>query len=152
MKKFSDIRVFILDDDLIQLNLFEQQLLELGMRNVLTFRNEEDFLQKLYAQPEVIFISTYSDRFDASILSQQVRKKPLKTKIVFIVCQNEVSKIKEKMRLSFFEYVLKDYFQPTKTKQIFNEALKFSEKKPRFHKQLLKLLFPFFKKKHERFL
>lgn len=147
MKKLSNIRVFVLDDDLIHLNLLEQQLLELGVQNILTFRNEEDFLQKLYAQPEVIFISTYSKHFDASVLLQQIRQKPLKTKFVFVVYKKEMQKIKEKMRLSFFDYILKDHFQPIKTKQIFNEVIKSSETKPRMHKQLLRLLFPFFKKR-----
>jgi DNA-binding NtrC family response regulator len=146
MKKFSDIRVFILDDDLIQLNLLEQQLLELGVCNVLTFRNEEDFLQKLYAQPEIVFISTYSERFDAFSICNQMKKRELKTKFVFILLKKDVQKLKEKNHLLFFDYILKDHFQPTKTKQICNEVIKSSEKKPRIHKQLLKLLFLFFKK------
>lgn len=144
-ENLTNVRIFIIDDDLIHLNVFEQNLLNIGLHNIMTFRNMEDFKDKLYAQPEVVFVSTYSDKISPKQVYKNTKKTYPSAKVVFILSKATKQSISLKINHPNFEFIIKNKFQPEKIKTILENSQQPQKIKFKNFKNFLRFFFPPFK-------
>jgi CheY-like chemotaxis protein len=61
MENQQDVKIFLVDDDAFSLNLYEQNIRNLGYTNVTIFHSGVDCLNNLDQQPEIIFLDHNMD-------------------------------------------------------------------------------------------
>ncbi len=56
MDKLNKIKIFIVDDEILYLNIFAQHIRTLGYENIRTFEDGNECINSLAENPDVVFL------------------------------------------------------------------------------------------------
>lgn len=101
------MKIFVVDDDEFCLNLYEQQLNNLGYSNVYTFNNGHDCITALKEKPEIIFLDYGMDNMDGVEVLKKIKCTDSNIYVVFLSGQEDASVIVNSLKYGAFEYITK---------------------------------------------
>ena len=137
MANFPDLKIYIVDDDVFCLTLYNQFLKNLGYNNVTSFTSGEECLDHLNAGPELIFLDYNMEGLNGiEVLAQIKQADP--SVIVFIITGKEDAAVKdEALSQGASGYVVKSSLSPDKMKQVMEKMEEGYTPKPREAKKSL---------------
>jgi two-component system OmpR family response regulator len=104
--------IFIVDDDIIYLELLKNELTELKNIEVETFTSAEKCLEKMYKKPDLIILDFYLDTLNPENMNGHNALKEFyienpKQKIVFISSSNNEFLLEEYKRYRSVDFIVK---------------------------------------------
>ena len=101
------MKIFVVDDDEFCLNLYEQQLNNLGYSDVYTFNNGHDCITALKESPEIVFLDYGMDNMDGVEVLKEIKSTDSNIYVVFLSGQEDASVIVNSLKYGAFEYITK---------------------------------------------
>ena len=138
-------KIFLVDDDVLCLNLYNQFLKQLGYHNVHMFDNGNDCLTNLDTlNPAIIFLDYNMDDLNGIDVLKQIKKFNPSIIVLFISGQEDIEVAVNTIKHGALDYVVKSSLSTEKMKSIMEriEARMPPESAtPATQKSLLKRLF-----------
>jgi len=107
MKKTSDLKFFIVDDDPFYRMLYNQHLLNMGFRNNTLIENGEDCLNMLYLEPDVIFLDYDMQTSNGLEILQQIKLTHPNIYLLLISGQRNIKVAVKALKHGAFDYIVK---------------------------------------------
>ena len=122
MSIHQDLKIFIVDDDIFSLTLYNQFLRNLGYTNVTSFTGGEECLEHLDARPRLIFLDYNMEGLNGvEVLKVIKRLDP--TTIVYIITGKESAEVAaEALKEGASDYIVKSSLSPDKMKSIMEKV------------------------------
>jgi DNA-binding NtrC family response regulator len=122
MAHHPDLKVFIVDDDIFCLTLYNQFLQNLGYTNVTSFTGGDECLDHMNAFPELIFLDYNMEGLNGVDVLKQIKKNNPSV-IVFIITGKEDPIVAaEAIKYGAMDYVVKSSLSPDKMKAIMQKV------------------------------
>jgi DNA-binding NtrC family response regulator len=114
MATYPDLKIFIVDDDIFCLTLYEQFLRNLGYTNVKSFNAGDDCLAELKEQPDLIFLDYNMEGLNGIEVLKKI--KDINPAImVYIITGQESSVVAvEAIKNGAMDYIVKTSLSPDK--------------------------------------
>ncbi|MBL0132502.1 MAG: response regulator [Chitinophagaceae bacterium] len=141
METAAHLKIFVVDDDLFSLNMYQQHLSNLGFENVKTFDNGTACLLCLTEQPDIIFLDHGMDILNGVEVLKKIKRFNPDIYVVFISGQADVLTAVNSLKFGAFDYIKKgedDLRMIEKVMEKIQEIMVLMQKKK---KGLLKKLF-----------
>ncbi|MEP6725463.1 MAG: response regulator [Bacteroidota bacterium] len=144
LKRFT-ANIFLVDDDVLCLNLYSQFLKQLGYTNVHLFDNGNDCLTALDAfNPAIIFLDYNMDDLNGLDVLKQIKKFNPAITVLFISGQEDIEIAVNTIQHGALDYIVKSSISTEKLKTIMERVEKHMQPEtthPTAQKSLLKRLF-----------
>lgn len=118
MKNTSQLRVFITDNSVVTLNLYVKYFKDMGVTDIIPFRDMHDCINSLCFNPDVIFIEHTKDLLDNLAPLKEIKKTNPDTYLVIISGQENVGANHELLNDGPFDYIVKYGYEQMKIKNI----------------------------------
>lgn len=107
MKEYIKSKIFIVDEDIFSLNIYEQHIKNIGFLNVHSFTNATDCLNSLYQQPAIIFIEHVMSNANGIEVLKKIKAFNPDIYIVSISGESNCSIETDLLQCGVFEYIQK---------------------------------------------
>ena len=114
----SDLKIFIVDDDIFCLTLYNQFLKNLGYNNVTSFTGGDECLDHLSAQPHLIFLDYNMEGMNGIDVLKQIKRINPATIVYIITGQENPQVAAQAMDNGAADYVVKSSLSPDKMKTL----------------------------------
>jgi len=101
------LKIFIVDDDLFTLALYQQQLTNLGYQDITVHENGASCLNDLVLQPDVIFLDHGMDGMNGVEVLKKIKRFNPDAYVVFISGQDDVQTAVNSLKYGAFDYIVK---------------------------------------------
>ena len=114
-----NITIFLVDDDVLCLNLYQQFLKQLGYNNVRLFDNGNDCLDSIASQqPDIIFLDYNMDEMNGLDVLRQIKQVNPSIIVLFISGQEDIVIAVTTIQQGALDYIVKSSLNPDKLKSI----------------------------------
>ena len=141
MEQCEGLKIFVVDDDLFCLNIYEQHLFNLGYGNVAIFNNGIACLNSLVLKPDVVLLNHRMDILDGLEVLKKIKQTNPGIYVIFISGEGDAETTNKAFRYGAFDFIVKgdDDAQRIKTimSKIEDEGIIFRKQKEGFIKELL---------------
>ena len=118
LKRFA-ANIFLVDDDVLCLNLYNQFLKQLGYNNVHMFDNGNDCLAGLDEfNPDIIFLDYNMDELNGIDVLKQIKKFNPSITVLFISGQEDIEVAVNTIQHGALDYIVKSSLSTEKMKSI----------------------------------
>jgi len=107
MTKAKDFKIFLVDDDLFSLSIYEQNLRSLGYKHISTFQSGTDCLDQLTQKPDVIFLDYYLDVLSGFDVLKKIKHFDRNIYVVMVSVQGDMQMALDSLRYGAFDYLIK---------------------------------------------
>jgi len=114
MPQNNSPKIVLADDDLFCLSLYEQEIKNLGFKNVKACSSGTELLNNLEEAPDIIFLDYHLGDFKGLELLQRIKKYDPNIYVVFVSGQPDMKVTVELFKNGAFDYIIKDEFEPFK--------------------------------------
>jgi DNA-binding NtrC family response regulator len=114
MATYPDLKIFIVDDDIFCLTLYEQFLRNLGYTNVKSFNAGDDCLAELKEQPELIFLDYNMEGLNGIEVLKKIKAFNPDIMVYIITGQESSMVAVEAIRSGAMDYIVKTSLSPDK--------------------------------------
>lgn len=122
MATYPDLKIFIVDDDIFCLTLYEQFLRNLGYTNITSFTAGDECLQQLKEQPDLVFLDYNLEGMNGIDVLKKIRAYNPAI-IVYMISGQENSEVAAKaIRQGALDYIVKSSLSPDKMPAIMQRA------------------------------
>ena len=143
MDQLNELKIFVVDDEILYLSIFEQYLLNLGYKNVSTFQNGSDCLNKLLENPEVVFLDYSMGNMTGYDVLKKIKRFNPNTYVVMISGQNEIKPAVDTLKHGAFDYIQKGDNVESRIKDVMHRILVIRDALERSKPSFLKTIFQF---------
>ena len=70
----TDVKIFIVEDNQLYLNVIERYLLDLGCENIHKFTSGEACIDNLFLKPEIIFLDYYMENLNGLEVLYKIKR------------------------------------------------------------------------------
>lgn len=138
----NDLKIFIVEDDIVYLNLFEKYLLSIGFDNVIAFDNGLDCLNALEGKPDVVFLDYYMDVINGGEVLNKIKRFDPNIFVVMLSGQNDIKTAVNFLKSGGFDYLVKGDEDMEKVESVLRSVLdiksQMDNSKPSLIKRILK--------------
>lgn len=138
----EDFRIFVLDDDQFYLNLFKQQLINLGYENIQIFDNGNDLITNIHENPDIVFIDYKMDDMSGDEVLNKIKRYNPDIFVVVVSGQEGIKIAVDLLKQGAFDYLQKGDDELNKLKDVIqkiSEVKDYLERtKPGFIKRIFK--------------
>jgi len=114
-----DAKIFLVDDDVLCLNLYKQFLKQLGYNNIFLFDNGNDCLTHLdITKPDIIFLDYNMDELNGIDVLKQIKKFDPSITVLFISGQEDIEIAVNTIKHGALDYIVKSSLSTEKMKSI----------------------------------
>ncbi|HTL09805.1 MAG TPA: response regulator [Chitinophagaceae bacterium] len=114
-----DAKIFLVDDDVLCLNLYKQFLKQLGYNNIFLFDNGNDCLTQLdITKPDIIFLDYNMDELNGIDVLKQIKKFDPSITVLFISGQEDIEIAVNTIKHGALDYIVKSSLSTEKMKSI----------------------------------
>lgn len=121
MKANTDLKIFLVDDDVFSLTIYRQHLRNLGYKHIAVFENGLDCLNSLAQQPDIIFLDHQMDQLNGVEVLKKIKQFNPDIYVVFISGQSDVQTVINSLKLGAFDYIVKDNNDTGKMEEVLNK-------------------------------
>jgi DNA-binding NtrC family response regulator len=114
----SNIKVFLVDDDLFSLNIYRQYLENVGLKNIQLFLNGRICLNNLHQKPSMIFLNHPIDDSSSFELLQKIKQYRQTIYVVILSKQENINMAADAMKHGAFDYIVKGDNEIIKMKNV----------------------------------
>lgn len=138
----TDLKVFIVEDNELYLNVLERYILDLGYENLHKFTSGEACLDQLHLKPEIIFLDYYMDNLNGLEVLYKIKRFDPNIFVVMISGHDDVETAIEFLKNGGFDYIRKGEGDKSKIESVFKQIHEVREmiesQKPSLFKRLFK--------------
>lgn len=131
MAVYPDLRIFIVDDDIFCLTLYNQFLKNLGYSNVTSFTGGSECLDHLDTGPELIFLDYNMEGMNGIEVLKRIRETNPNIAVYIITGKEDPRVAAESVKQGAVDYVVKSSLSPDKMKVIMERVEELQAGKPR---------------------
>jgi CheY-like chemotaxis protein len=102
------LKIFLVDDDVFCLSLYEQQLKTLGYRNVHTFSNGHECIARLNEMPDIVFLDHDMDNLGGLEVLRIIKANNPDIYVVFLSGQEDSTVIAATLKFGAFDFIVKN--------------------------------------------
>jgi DNA-binding NtrC family response regulator len=117
-----DLKIFIVDDDIFCLTLYNQFLRNLGYYNVTSFTGGDECLDHMGAQPQLIFLDYNMEGMNGIDVLKQIKISNPSTIVYIITGQENADIAKSAMANGAADYVVKSSLSPDRMKALMTQV------------------------------
>ena len=143
MKTKDKLKIYVVDDEVIYLNLFEQLLLNEGYKDITTFENGDDCINNLQHNPDVIFLDYNMDNLSGYDVLKKIKRFDPNIYVVIISGQEDIKPAVNTLKHGAFDYIQKGDDVELKIPEVLSKVFKVSEAISNSRPGLLKKVFQF---------
>ncbi|MFT4664591.1 MAG: DNA-binding NtrC family response regulator [Ulvibacter sp.] len=140
----KNYKIFLVDDDLFCLNMYEQHLKNLGCEDISLFQNGTDCLNNLIEYPDVIFLDYKMDTLNGFEVLKKIKRFDPNINVVMISGQENLQTAIDTLKYGAFDYIIKGDQEIQKMEHVINRILALrrtiDKDKPSFFKKLFSFL------------
>ncbi len=103
METKDKLKIYIVDDEIMYLGVFEQYLLNGGFKDITTFDNGDDCINNLQNKPDVIFLDYNMDNLTGYDVLKKIKRYDPNIHVIMISGQEEIKAVP----LTIFKRVMK---------------------------------------------
>jgi len=103
----NDLKIFIVEDDVVYLNLFEKYLLSIGFDDVTSFESGLDCLNHVEEQPDIVFLDYYMDIINGGEVLNKIKRFNPNVFVVMLSGQNDIKTAVNFLKSGGFDYLVK---------------------------------------------
>ncbi|MFT4532802.1 MAG: DNA-binding NtrC family response regulator [Saprospiraceae bacterium] len=115
-----DYKIFLVDDDLFCLNMYEQHLRNLGFHDVLMFQSGTDCLNSLIEYPDIIFLDYKMDTLNGFEVLKKIKRFNPNINVVMVSAQEDLQTAVDALKYGAFDYIIKSDQEVEKMAQVIN--------------------------------
>lgn len=141
METLQSFKIFLVDDDVFSLSLYEQQVRNIGYQNVTTFDNGTACLNSLTQQPDVIFLDHGMDILNGLEVLKKIKRFNPNIFVVFVSGQEDIETAVNSLKYGAFDYIVKGHNEIHKISAVMGKIQAFRELMPRKEKNFLQKIF-----------
>lgn len=135
MAMYPDMKIFVVDDDIFCLNLYEQFLHNLGYTNITSFTTGNDCLDQIKEQPALVFMDYNMEGMNGIEVLKKIKAYDSHI-MVYIISGQEMSLVaKEALQYGALDYVIKSSLSPEKMAAIMKRVEQYYEPRRKEGKQ-----------------
>lgn len=113
-------KIFVVDDDLFSLNLYRQELENLGLNDISTFQNGSICLYNLFQKPAIVFLDYYMNDISGLEVLKKIKRFDPNIHVVMISGQENSQVAVEAMKFGAFDYLVKGDNEGEKISKVLN--------------------------------
>ena len=114
MPTYPDLKIFLVDDDIFCLTLYEQFLRNLGYTNVKSFNAGDDCLAELKEQPDLIFLDYNMEGLNGIEVLKKIKAVDPAIMVYIITGQESSVVAVEAIKNGAMDYIVKTSLSPDK--------------------------------------
>jgi DNA-binding NtrC family response regulator len=114
MALYPDLKIFIVDDDIFCLTLYEQFLRNLGYSNMTSFNAGDECLHQIKEQPALVFIDYNMEGMNGIDVLKKIKAFNPQIMVYIISGQENSLVAKEALQQGALDYVVKSSLNPDK--------------------------------------
>lgn len=126
-------KIFLVDDDLFCLNMYEQHLLNLGYSDIQKFESGTDCLNHLIEYPHIIFLDYKMDTLNGFDVLKKIKRFNPNINVVMVSGQEDIQTAVDALKYGAFDYIIKSDHEVSKMAQVIDRISKLEKviKKPK---------------------
>ncbi|WP_205513727.1 response regulator [Longitalea arenae] len=118
MANYPDMKIYIVDDDIFCLSLYEQFLRNLGYTNITSYNAGDECLGEIKEQPALIFMDYNMEGKNGIEVLKQIKAFDSHIMVYIISGQENSQVAREALQYGALDYVVKTSFSPDKMASI----------------------------------
>jgi DNA-binding NtrC family response regulator len=122
MATYPDLKIFIVDDDIFCLTLYEQFLRNLGYTNVTPYNCGDECLSKLKDQPDLVFLDYNMEGMNGVEVLKRIKAFNPSISVYIISGQENSAVAAEALKHGALDYVVKSSLSPDKISGVMEKA------------------------------
>ncbi|MCC6371729.1 MAG: response regulator, partial [Bacteroidia bacterium] len=138
-----NLKVFITDDDVFSLNIYEQYLLNMGFNDIHLFQSGVDCLNSLHQNPDIILLDYNMDVMNGFEVIEKVKRYNPNIFIVMISGQENINTAIQVLKYGAFDYIIKGEDVEYKIKNVIQRILLIQEEIKKNNSGIIKKLFSY---------
>ena len=123
MENQTQLKFFIVDDDVFCAKLYEQFLNNINCNDIVYFDNGKDCLLNLNQNPDIIFLDHNMDDLSGFEVLKKIKRYSPNIYIVMISAQENIKTAVDALKYGAFDYIIKDSNVTDKMTQVINKIL-----------------------------
>lgn len=130
MATYPDLKIFIVDDDIFCLTLYEQFLRNLGYTDVTPFNCGDECLSQLKEQPGLVFLDYNMEGMNGIEVLQRIKAFNPSIMVYIITGQENTEVAVQAIKNGAQDYVVKSSLSPEKIASVMEKAEQLYVPKP----------------------
>ena len=143
MDNFKKIKIFIVDDEVLYLNIFAQHIRTLGYENISTFNDGNECINSLEENPDVVFLDYNMEPLTGYEILKKIKRYNPNIYVVMFSGQNEIKPAIDSLKFGAFDYIEKGSNEVQKINSVFKRIHSVNDALERSKPSLLKTIFQF---------
>lgn len=107
MQNENKFKVFVTDDDVFSLNVYEQYLKNISISDITLFNNGTDCLNNLDLKPDIIFIDHNMDILNGFEVLKKIKRVNPNIYVIMVSAQENMATAIEALKYGAFDYIIK---------------------------------------------
>jgi polysaccharide export outer membrane protein len=126
-------KIFLVDDDLFCLNMYEQHLKNLGYEDINKFESGTDCLNHLIEYPDIIFLDYKMDTLNGFDVLKKIKRFNPNINVVMVSGQEDMQTAVDALKYGAFDYIIKSDRENSRMAQVIERISKLEKviKKPK---------------------
>ncbi len=143
METKNKLKIYVVDDEIMYLGVFEQYLLNGGYKDITTFDNGDDCINSLQNKPDVIFLDYNMDNLTGYDVLKKIKRYDPNIHVIMISGQEEIKAAVNTLKHGAFDYIQKGDDTEEKIIEVLEKVMKVTEALQRSKPGLLSKVFQF---------
>jgi DNA-binding NtrC family response regulator len=137
-------KIFLVDDDLFSLNVYRQNLENLGYNDISLFLNGTICLNNLHQKPTIVFLDHNMDDLNGFEVLKKIKRYDPNIYVVIISAQESMKIAIDALKYGAFDYIIKGDNESDKMKNVLLRIESIHNEIPKAHKSFIKKLLSIF--------
>ncbi|MCW3092544.1 MAG: response regulator [Ferruginibacter sp.] len=103
----KDYKIYLLDEDVFYMNIFQQQLVNLGYTDITAFHEAAKCLENLNPPPDIIFYDDGIDFVKGLEVLKMIKRHNPDIFMIYICGQDDVDTVVQSLKYGVFDYFVK---------------------------------------------
>lgn len=140
----NQTKIFLVDDDLFSLNVYRQNVENLGYNDVSLFLNGTICLNNLHQKPTVIFLDHNMDDLNGFEVLKKIKRYDPNIYVVIISAQENMKVAIDALKYGAFDYIIKGDNESEKMKHVLLRIESIQKEIPKNKKSFIRKLLSIF--------
>jgi DNA-binding NtrC family response regulator len=100
--------IFLVDDDIFQLEIMQQILRSSGIENMQAFQSGVSCLEQIHQNPDIIFLDHQMDEYSGYETLRKIKRYNPNIFVVMVSAQEQIKTAVDSLKHGAFDYIQKD--------------------------------------------